>query len=170
MSHTPNATGRQRRWRVRAASDAGGALVELAVALPLLVLVLAGTIDFARVFYTAMAVTGAARAGAQYGAYSPARSGDTTAMETTALNATSTTGMTASASRYCQCADDNGGFSATATANDCSSPTTTSCPGKHLVVTVTVTTTKVFSTIMGALPSGLRTINLSRSATMRVNQ
>lgn len=46
-------------------SERGAALVELAVALPLLLVIMVGTIDFGRAFRTAMIVTNAARAGAQ---------------------------------------------------------------------------------------------------------
>ena len=48
-------------------SERGSALVELAVTLPLLVLLVVGVADLARVFYVSMALTNAARAGAQYG-------------------------------------------------------------------------------------------------------
>ena len=81
----------RRAW----ASDAGSALVELAVSLPLLVLVMVGTIDFARVFYTGMELTNAARAGAQYGAYNPAQSGDIAGMQTTAAGSVNITGVDA---------------------------------------------------------------------------
>lgn len=49
----------------------GAAAVEFAVVLPLLVLLLLGGADFGRCFYSAMAVTNAARAGAEYGAMHP---------------------------------------------------------------------------------------------------
>ncbi len=150
-------------------SDAGGALVELALVMPVIILIFVGTIDFGRVFYTSQALTDAARAGAQYGAKSPASSGDTAGMESTATTATNTTGIVAVATRLCQCANDSGAFSATSpSANNCSSPSATSCPSGHLVVTVTVTTSKTFNTLMaGGLPGFMQSINLSRSATLR---
>ena len=150
-------------------TDAGGALVELALVMPVLVVIFVGTIDFGRVFYTSQALTDAARAGVQYGAKSPASSGDFTGMQTTAENATNTTGITAVATRQCQCATDSGTFSATSpTPNDCTSPPATSCPGAHLMVTVTVTTTKTFTTLMaGGLPGFMQSMSLSRTATMR---
>lgn len=155
------------RWR----SEAGGALVELAVALPVLVVVFAATIDFARVFYTSMALTNAARAGTQYGAHNLAQSGDLTTMRTRAEGATNTTGMTAVASRLCQCASNTGAFSATAgTANDCTSLEPAACPQGHRVITVTVTVTKTFTTIITGFPAIPGSVNLSRTATMRVHQ
>jgi Flp pilus assembly protein TadG len=161
--------------RMARRADTGGALVELAVVMPLLVVVFVGAADFARTFYLAMELTNGARAGAQYGSIGPAQSGDTSGMQTTAINAMSTAtqaGATAAASRFCQCASDTGTFSATApTANDCTSPVATSCPGGHLVVTVTVTTSKTFTTIIGfGLPGFMRSMSLSRAATLRVIQ
>ena len=48
-------------------AEAGAAIIELAVSLLMLVLLLLGTVDFARVFYADIELTNAARAGAQYG-------------------------------------------------------------------------------------------------------
>lgn len=147
----------------------GGALVELALVLPVLILVFVGTVDYARVFHTSQALNNAARAGARYGSHTPARSGDIAGMQTAATTATNITGVTAVASRSCQCATSAGIFSATLpTANDCTSPEATSCPGTHRVVTVSVTTSKTFTTIMsGGLPSFMQSVNLSRTAAMR---
>ena len=150
-------------------SEAGGALIELALVLPVLVLVFVGTIDFGRVFYASQSLTNAARAGVQYGAHTPARSADIAGMENTAEAASSSPGITAAASRLCQCATDTGTFSATSpSANDCTTPAATACPGGHRVITVTVTTTKTFNTLMtGGLPSFLQSLALTRTATMR---
>ena len=156
------------RIRRTAGSESGGALVELVVSLPLLILILVATIDFARVFYTGIALTNAARAGAQFGAFNMGQSGNIGAMQTTAINSTNTPGVTAVASRLCQCATDTGTFSATSPPNDCVSPAATSCPGTHLVVTVTVVTSKTFNTIIGGAPGVPSSISLSRTATLRV--
>jgi Flp pilus assembly protein TadG len=154
------------RWR----TDAGGALVELALVLPVLILVFVGTVDFGRVFYASQSLTNAARAGAQYGAASASRSGDFAGMESTAEAATNLSGVTAAASRLCQCATNAGVFSATSpAANTCHQPAAVSCPGGgHLVVTVTVVTTKTFTTVMsGGLPGFMQSMTLTRSATQR---
>ncbi len=150
-----------RRWR----SESGGALVELAVALPVVVVVFAATIDFARVFNTAMALTDAARAGVQYGAFNSANSNDTAGMQTVATNATNITGITAVATQTCVCATDAGVFDSTPVlcTSTCTSP-------KHMVVTVTVTTSKTFTTIMTGFPSIPGSVNLTRTATLRVHQ
>lgn len=46
----------------------GAAAVEFAIVLPILILLLLGGADLGRCFYSAMAVTNSARAGAEYGA------------------------------------------------------------------------------------------------------
>jgi hypothetical protein len=68
-------------------SVTGGALVELAIVLPLLLIIFAGTVDFARVFYATISLTNAARAGAQYGSASLAKSLDSAGMQATAVAA-----------------------------------------------------------------------------------
>lgn len=147
-----------RHW----ASDAGSALVELAVVLPLLVLLMVGTIDFARVFYTGIELTNAARAGAQFGAYNPAQSGNIAGMQAAATGSVNMTGVTATASRTCQCATSVGTFSA--------ATCTTTCPsGQHLVVTVTMSTSKTFTTVAGSFPGIPNTVSLVRAATLRVH-
>jgi Flp pilus assembly protein TadG len=152
-------------FRKRWVSEAGGALVELAVALPVVVVIFAGTIDFARVFYTSMALTDAARAGAQYGSINTANSVDIPGMQSAATGATNTSGISAAASNTCKCATDAGVFDATAVSctSTCTSP-------KHMVITVTVTTTKTFTTIITGFPAIPSSVSLSRTATLRVHQ
>ncbi len=57
-----------RRSRRFKADCRGGAAVELAVVFPIFVLLLIGIIDYGRLFYTAVTVSNAARAGAEFGA------------------------------------------------------------------------------------------------------
>ena len=155
--------------RGRFGSDRGSAVVELAVAMPLLVLILAATIDFARVFHMAENLQDAARAGAQYGAQSPSNSSNTATMQSTATSATALTGVTATAARTCKCATSSGVYSDTSPSNDCTTAESTVCPTGHRVITVTVTTTKTFSTIFtGILPGILNSTALTRQATMEV--
>jgi Flp pilus assembly protein TadG len=145
----------------RVADERGGAIVELALSLPVLVLVVLGTGDFARVFYTSIALSDAARAGAQYGAHSLAQSGNTAAIQSAAQSAVNVTGITASASRSCYCAANDGtAFTATACTATCSA-------SQHLIVTVNVTASKTFTTTstLSVFPNSLP---LARTATMRV--
>jgi hypothetical protein len=123
-----------------------------------------GTIDFARVFYVGVELTNAARAGAQYGAYNPARSADVPGMEATAAHSGNIdiTIVPPTPLRTCECASA-GGEGAPVT---CS---TTCASGQHLVVTVTVAASKNFTTIM-KYPGIPRSILLKRTATLRVSE
>lgn len=145
----------------RRAGQRGGAVVELALCLPILVLVALGTGDFARVFYTSIALSDAARAGAQYGAHSIAQSGDTAGIQSAAQGAVNVTGITASGSRSCYCAaNDGAAFTAVACTATCSA-------SQHLMVTVNVTASKTFTTT-SLLSAFANSIPLTRTATMRV--
>jgi Flp pilus assembly protein TadG len=152
-------------------SDTGAALVELAITMPMLVLILVGTIDFARVFYTGIALENAARAGAQYGSNSLGQSGDFAGMQNAAINSVNTTGISAVASRLCQCATlDGATFSNTSpSANNCSATESVACGSGRLVITVTVTTSKTFTLTAPypGMPWGSG-VPLTRAATMRV--
>lgn len=147
--------------------ERGAALVELAVALPLLAVILVGTIDFGRAFRLAMVVTSAARAGAQYGAQSAYNAGDVAGMQgaATAVLAANgvTAGATASAIRACYCVNSGGTYGASFACL----PTSPCLSSEHLVVTVTVTAQGTFSltTPFPGIPSGF---TISRGATTRV--
>lgn len=73
---------RHRRW----AEDAGQSLVELALALPVLLIILLGLADFGRVFYYTTIITNAAREGAAYLALNP--TSDNTTIKTHVCNET----------------------------------------------------------------------------------
>ena len=150
-------------------SPRGASAVELAVSIPVLVVILVGAIDFGRVFYTAMGLTNAARAGAQYGSQNNVKSTDTAGMQSTAqTSAQNDLGtITAAASQTCGCvpnspANENYAVSAP-TPNTCLG----TCSSGHLVVFVTVTASKVLSTL--ALYPGIpRTLTINRASRVRV--
>ncbi len=85
-------------------SEQGTALVETAMIVPLLMLVLAGAVDFGRAYYLANEIAGAAEAGAAYGAQNIT---DTTGMVNAATyNAPDVKGLnTPTASWGCECSD-----------------------------------------------------------------
>ena len=144
--------------------EAGAALVELAIALPLLVVILVGTIDFGRAFRTAMIVTNAARAGAQFGSRSVAASGDTSGMQNVADAVLAANGMTtgpaSAASQACFCASDAGLYAGSVA---CSS---TCGGGERLVVSVTVTATRTFS-MTSPFPGLPTSVTITRGHTAR---
>ena len=156
-------TTTRNRTTGRLRSERGAALVELAVALPLLLVIMIGTIDFGRAFRTAMIVTNAARAGAQFGSQNAVNATNTTGMAAAANAVFTANGLgttpAPSASTLCQCASTSGVFT---NAASCSDP----CTGGHLVVSVTVTATRTFSLIQ-PFPGIPSSVTITRSATAR---
>jgi Flp pilus assembly protein TadG len=150
----------------RTRSEHGTALVELAVALPMLIAVLLGTADFARVFYYAMELTTAARAGAQYATYNVVYATQRTqiiaAAQNAAPNISPITVNVATPPSVCRCALNDGTGQPWA-AVAC----TSTCASGHMIETVTVTTQKTFTLISRFLPIS-PTMTLTRTATMRV--
>lgn len=106
----------------------GTALVEFALMSPLLLLLLAGVVDYGMALRTATEVAAAARAGAQYGSRSVVKAADVSGIRAAALNAApSIRNLTISAVRSCQC-PGGGSVSCSGT-----------CPGGRIVVYTQVT-------------------------------
>ena len=83
MQHVPRLVlPCRRRWT----DDAGQSLVELALALPVLLLILLGLADFGRAFYYTTVITNAAREGAAYLSLNP--TSDQTTIKTKVCNET----------------------------------------------------------------------------------
>jgi hypothetical protein len=110
----------------------------------------------------AIAVGNAARAGVAYGAQNHTTAADATGMQNAALNDANTTGLSAVASYFCQCED--------LTASTCGQAGACSTNHQNLYVQVVVTGTMATIVDYSALPAGLRTITITRTATMRVTQ
>src|SRR5580704_4510383 len=88
----------------RSTAQSGNMLLEFALSSTVMFLLMFGVIDFSRIFSSACAVQGAARAGTQYGMLSPAHYNDLTGMQNAALtDAGNPSGMTATASQFCAC-------------------------------------------------------------------
>jgi Flp pilus assembly protein TadG len=85
-------------------NDVGGAALEFAVVIPLLVLLGIGVADFGRAFFTGIAVASAARAGAQWGAHTVDASGKPDSMRIVAENDAHDIGaITVTTNRVCKC-------------------------------------------------------------------
>ena len=155
----------------RVRDESGSALVELALIFTVLVLVIVGAIDLGRVFTTSTALVNASRAGAQYGAANPGHSTQTATMVTTAVGSVNLSGVTAVASRTCQCATDAGVLSATRpVANDCTTSPTTTCPTGHRVITVTVSASRTFRMVIGRPPGIPDAQTVTRTTSLRVTE
>jgi Flp pilus assembly protein TadG len=105
-SHEASARG----WmRSVPSGDSGGSLVELAVTLPIFLMMLLGASVYALLWYDSIEVSSAARAGVQYGMQNPATALDKSGMQTVALkNGSNVSGMTAVAINFCQCESNLG--------------------------------------------------------------
>jgi hypothetical protein len=138
-------------------SDAGSACVELAVIFPLVALLALGVSDFGRMYYAAITVAGAARAGAQYGAQNVLTTMDTASINQAARNEAADIGtIAATSSRFCRCPDG-------------STPSCTgTCPSygdPEVFVRVSARQTVSFLMHYPGMPSS---ISISRTATFRV--
>jgi Flp pilus assembly protein TadG len=117
----------------------GIAMIEFALVLPLILLFIAGILDYTLLLRSAIATADAARVGAQYGSANSLKAADITGMQTAALNAGSNIpGLTATASRVCQCSD---GVSVTCSSGRCSS----GMVQVYVQVTAQTTVTPIFS-------------------------
>jgi Flp pilus assembly protein TadG len=151
----------------------GQAMVELAIALPVLLLLAVGVIEMGRYMYIGILVGNAARAGAAYGARNLSNCCETTtptgiqraADNDYQSNGQSVGGLTVSSVVTCGC--DSGGTIASDTTGNCFPSTPPSCPSGNWVVTVHVTASGSFSALLKypGIPSPLA---ISRTASMRV--
>ena len=148
--------------------ERGAALVELAAAIPILLMLVVGTVDFGRVFYRSMAVAQAARAGAEWGAQSDANSTNATGIKTAAKNAVAADLTLVDGditwTRSCECATAAGVFSATSPPNDC---TAACASGSHMVVALNVSVAKSCSTVID-YPLIPHVVPITRTVKIRV--
>lgn len=143
--------------RANTNTDRGSAFVELALFLPALALMLAGGIDFARVFNASVTLSNAAEVGAIYGSTSISQSSNTQGMQTAATNdGKDLTGIIATATKYCACG-------ATGTAQNWTSCTLTNPAHTY----VKVQTTYTFNTLF-PIPGIPSSVPMTRTAVLRV--
>ena len=90
--------------RTKRGGKKGSAFVELALFTPVLLLMLVGAIDFARVFNASVTLDNAAEVGVIFGSRSVSASSNISGMQTAATNdGKDLTGITAVATKYCAC-------------------------------------------------------------------
>jgi Flp pilus assembly protein TadG len=137
----------------------GQAAVELALSVPLLLMMFLVVVETGRAFYIAISVSNAARAGVQYGSQNLSTAADNAGMQAAAANdAPNIVGMTTTATHFCQCA--NG------TASTCLS---TDCSGSHRLLYTQVNTGAPYAPLvnfMGIMPP----MTVPGKAVMRVIQ
>src|SRR5579862_2649735 len=84
----------------------GGVLVELAFSAPLLLILLAGVLNYGFALVKATAVANAARIGAQFGSSTPSQTTNASGIQTAAVNsAPNFSGLTVTSAQICKCSD-----------------------------------------------------------------
>lgn len=152
------------------ASQAGVALVEFAIALPLLMLLLVGTIEIGRLAYYNILVENAAHAGALYGSQNLKTAYDTSGMATAAKNDGQNVpqlSVSPAPTYFCQCYNSSTGSS---TSLSCSLNGSTCSSGTHRIMYVQVTATGKVNTLFNYRALGVpNPWVITRTATIRVS-
>jgi Flp pilus assembly protein TadG len=148
-------------------SESGTSLIEMALLLPILFLLLMGTVDFGRAYYLEIEVSRAANTGALYGSQNPT---DLTGMQSAAtLDAADVSGLTSTAAYGYECSD---GTQRSATCSSSSCTTTPVAPtgcGSNAVYYIQVNTSVSYSALF-PYPGIPTPIVLRGQATMRAGQ
>ena len=157
-------TKMQKKMNRRPKNDSrarGQSLVEFALALPLMILILAGVVDLGRAFYAYVGITNAAREGARFAATAPNNASGIRARVRKELE-----------NSNLSIADDSQIPSPTCNSyvdGSTSLGGSVSCASAANGDYVTVTVTYPFSFITGYI-AGLSSITLSRAATMSISK
>ena len=148
--------------------DRGQAFVELALILPVFVLLVLGAAEVGRLAYAAIEVNNAARAGVAYAAQSHTTASDTsTAVLAAKAEAPDITTLTATATLSCSCETSTGTLPAP---SSCTGVTLTSCASPSRIVEfVQVNTTAPVNTLFH-FPGIPNSVTFQGQATMRVVQ
>jgi Flp pilus assembly protein TadG len=155
--------------------QSGQSLFELAIALPVLMLLALGVIEMGRYAYIGVLVGNAARAGAGYGAQSLPQSVDTNGITTAVQNdfqdntQDKSNLSLSSINSSVSCGCDSGGTVATAGCTTAANPSAGVCAAGHWVVIVSVTATGTFNSLFN-YPGIPTSITISKTSSMRVAQ
>jgi Flp pilus assembly protein TadG len=144
----------------------GQSLVELAMILPMMLVLLVGIIEIGRFAYYSILVANAARAGAQYGAQGLATAADSTGIQAAAQNDGQNDARLTVSSVQQQCGCSAAILAGAAPGNSCPATCT---PPDHALVYVQVTATGTFYSLFNypGLPASITVTSTER---MRVAQ
>lgn len=146
-----------RRLKRLRRSEHGGAMVELAVVLPVLVLLAVGVMDYGRVYFTSIAVANAARAGAEWGAQGSGFYTDDARIQSFAqLDGAEAAPITITSNHVCKCGGTTVGCAGTTCAGGYGPP----------IVLVEVTATKTVALLL-KYPGLPASVTITRTATFR---
>lgn len=145
----------------------GAAMVELALLLPVLLLLVVGAADFGRAYFVYIEVVSAAHAGAEYGSLHPT---DTSGMSTAATqSAPNVTNLTVPTTVYgCECSDGSSYKASCSTVPTCTASAGPPAVASNVVYRVQVKTQAVYTPLMPwtGIPA---TFTFSNTATIRGN-
>jgi Flp pilus assembly protein TadG len=146
----------------------GGALLELALVLPIFSLLIVGAAEFGRVEYFSIEAANAARTGVAYAAQGTAFENNTSAIQTAAdndaPNLANVATLTVTSNTVCQC-DNAGVFTPAGTTESCTAAAS-SCTGS-VISYVQVNTSAPVSTIL-RWPGFPSSITVQGQAIMRI--
>jgi Flp pilus assembly protein TadG len=152
--------------------DQGQAFVELALTLPILIVLLLGAAEIGRLAYASIEVSNAARAGVAFGAQSHTSAANPAQIQTAATqDAPDVPGMTATTTNACSCESSVGVMTAAPSCSPTDINTSAgSCPSPNrIVLYVQVTTTATVNTVFH-FPGIPNTVTLHGYASMRAEQ
>jgi Flp pilus assembly protein TadG len=127
---------------------AGQSLVEIALTLPVLLVLLVGAGELARVAYVAIEVSNAAKAAVAYGAQNPSTVADTTGIKNAAILDAGNITLTASNVTVATAGVCSSGAACTGTNSTCTNTDCQTNPGDHIETILTVTTSYNFSPVI----------------------
>jgi Flp pilus assembly protein TadG len=159
MPYWRSETVRLKMFGRLARAEAGSALAEMAIIVPVMILLLIGLIELGRYAQYSIVVGNAAHAGVQYGAQTLGTAANQAGMEAAARNDAGIPGVNAHAKSFCQCADG--------TPANCASAT--DCASTHRLVFVQVDTDGTFTSIVH-FPGVPQSQTITSTAIMRVAQ
>jgi Flp pilus assembly protein TadG len=163
---TPTKTRDRRRSRIyrliclmTTRGEAGGAIVELALLMPVFTALMLGAGEFATLEYAAIETSNAARAGVAYGSQSSTTASDASGMQAAATNdASNIAGLTATAKQFWSCSN--------APSTQASSPPTCTA-GNHVLNYVQVQTSATITPVIH-VPGFAASYTVNGLAIMRV--
>jgi Flp pilus assembly protein TadG len=150
--------------------DKGQAFVELALVLPIFILLLVGAVEVGRLAYASIEVSNAARAGVAYAAQNHTTAKDSANIQLAATNdAPDVSSLTATPSYSCNC-ESSAGVMGASVACTAISTAAGSCPSpSRIVLYVQITTTAPVNTVFH-FPGIPSTVTLRGFASMRAEQ
>ena len=157
-----------RNSRFNRPSESGQGMVELALCLPVFLLLLLGTAEIANIAWASIQLNNAAHAGAQYASHSRAWASQITNIETAAQNEAPHLLITfpTDPSQTCSCIDPSTGAPATSNTTGCQ--TLVECPSPYVITDSVTVTTQAVVTPLIHYPGLPASYTLNAQATMGV--